>query len=95
MANRFGRKNLLVVGWVLALPIPFMLIYAPSWNWVIAANMLLGIHQGLAWSSTVVMKIDLVGERDRGLDFAIVECVFGYHFQKPDIELCDPGGIGE
>lgn len=73
LANRFGRKNLLVVGWVLVLPIPFMLIYAPSWNWVIAANMLLGIHQGLAWSSTVVMKIDLVGERDRGLAMGLNE----------------------
>lgn len=73
LANRFGRKNLLVIGWVLALPIPFMLIYAPSWNWVIAANMLLGIHQGLAWSSTIVMKIDLVGEKDRGLAMGLNE----------------------
>ena len=56
-ANRIGRKNLLVIGWVLALPVPLMLIYAPNWNWIIGANVLLGIHQGLAWSSTVVMKI--------------------------------------
>lgn len=66
LANRFGRKNLLLFGWVLAMPIPFLLIYAPSWNWVIAANMLLGISQGLTWSSTIVMKIDLVGEKNRG-----------------------------
>ena len=60
LANRFGRKNLLVIGWIIALPVPVMLIYAPNWNWIIAANVLLGIHQGLTWSSTVVMKIDLV-----------------------------------
>ncbi len=73
LANRFGRKNLLVLGWIFALPIPFILIYAPSWNWVIFANILLGINQGLAWSSTVVMKIDLVGEKDRGMAMGINE----------------------
>ena len=73
LANRFGRKNLLLLGWLFALPIPFMLMYAPSWNWVIFANILLGINQGLAWSSTVVMKIDLVGEKDRGLAMGINE----------------------
>jgi MFS family permease len=73
LANRFGRKNLLVWGWVLALPIPFVLINAPSWNFVVFANILLGIHQGLAWSSTVVMKIDLVGEKDRGLAMGLNE----------------------
>jgi MFS family permease len=67
LANRFGRKNLLVTGWVLALPVPVLLIYASNWNWVIAANIFLGVSQGLTWSSTVVMKIDLVGEKDRGL----------------------------
>ena len=67
LADKFGRKNLLVLGWVIALPIPFILIFATSWNWIIFANVLLGINQGLAWSSTVVMKIDLVGEKDRGL----------------------------
>ena len=72
-ANRIGRKNLLVIGWVLALPVPLMLIYAPNWNWIIAANVLLGIHQGLAWSSTVVMKIDLVGEKDRGFAMGLNE----------------------
>jgi MFS family permease len=67
LANRFGRKNLLVTGWVFALPVPILLIYASNWNWIIAANIFLGISQGLTWSSTVVMKIDLVGEKDRGL----------------------------
>lgn len=67
LANKFGRKNLLLLGWLLAMPIPFMLIYANSWMIVIIANMLLGISQGLTWSSTVVMKIDLVGPKDRGL----------------------------
>jgi len=73
LANRFGRKNLLLFGWLLAIPIPFILIYAPSWNWVIFANVLLGLSQGLTWSSTVVMKIDLVGEKDRGLAMGLNE----------------------
>ena len=73
LANRFGRKNLLLFGWIVAIPIPFILIHAESWNWVIFANMLLGISQGLTWSSTVVMKIDLVGEKDRGLAMGLNE----------------------
>ena len=73
LANKFGRKNLLVLGWLFAIPIPFILINASSWNWVIFANILLGINQGLTWSSTVVMKIDLVGEKDRGLAMGINE----------------------
>ncbi len=73
LANRFGRKNLLVTGWLFALPVPILLIYAPSWNWIIAANILLGISQGLTWSSTVVMKIDLVGEKDRGFAMGLNE----------------------
>jgi MFS family permease len=73
LANRFGRKNLLLFGWLIALPIPFLLIYAPSWNWVIFVNMLLGVSQGLTWSSTIVMKIDLVGEKDRGLAMGLNE----------------------
>jgi MFS family permease len=73
LANQIGRKNLLVLGWLIALPIPFILIYAPSWNWVIFANVLLGINQGLTWSSTVVMKIDLVGEKNRGLAMGLNE----------------------
>ncbi len=72
-ANRIGRKNLLVIGWIIAIPIPFILIYATSWNWIVFANVLLGINQGLTWSSTVVMKIDLVGEKNRGLAMGINE----------------------
>ncbi|KPM46595.1 MFS transporter, partial [Jiulongibacter sediminis] len=72
-ANRIGRKNLLVIGWLIGLPVPLILIYATDWNWIIAANMLLGINQGLTWSSTVVMKIDLVGSKNRGLAMGINE----------------------
>lgn len=73
LANRFGRKNLLVTGWILALPVPLLLIYAPTWNWIIAANIFLGVSQGLTWSSTVVMKIDIVGEKDRGFAMGLNE----------------------
>ncbi len=73
LANRFGRKNLLVAGWVIGLPIPFLLMFATNWNWIIAANVLLGINQGLTWSSTVVMKIDLVGEKQRGFAMGLNE----------------------
>ena len=73
LAARFGRKALLIVGWSLALPVPFMLIYANDWSWIVASNILLGIHQGFAWSSTVVMKMDLVGEKDRGLAMGLNE----------------------
>lgn len=73
LANRFGRKNLLVFGWILALPVPLLLIYARDWNWIIAANIFLGVSQGLTWSSTVVMKIDLVGEKDRGFAMGLNE----------------------
>lgn len=73
LANRVGRKNLLVIGWLFALPIPYILINADSWNWIVFANILLGINQGLTWSSTVVMKIDLVGDKNRGLAMGINE----------------------
>lgn len=73
LANRFGRKNLLLLGWLCGLPVPFLLMHAPSWNWIVAANVLLGLNQGLAWSSTVVMKIDLVGEKERGLAMGLNE----------------------
>lgn len=73
LANTFGRRNLLLFGWFMAIPIPFILIYASSWSWVIFANVLLGISQGLTWSSTVVMKIDLVGEKDRGFAMGLNE----------------------
>jgi MFS family permease len=73
MANKIGRKRLLVLGWLFGLPVPFVLMFAPSWNWIIFANVLLGVNQGLAWSSTVIMKIDLVGQKDRGLAMGINE----------------------
>lgn len=73
LANRVGRKNLLCIGWLFALPVPLLLIYAPTWSWVIFANVLLGINQGLTWSSTVVMKIDLVGPKNRGLAMGVNE----------------------
>jgi len=73
LANRIGRKNLLITGWIAGIPVPFFLMFADSWNWIIAANVLLGINQGLTWSSTVVMKIDLVGEKQRGLAMGLNE----------------------
>lgn len=73
LANTFGRRNLLLAGWCLALPIPFMLIHASTWSVVVLSNILLGISQGLTWSSTVVMKIDLVGEKNRGLAMGLNE----------------------
>ena len=73
LANRIGRKNLLVMGWLFAMPVPFILMFAGSWGWVVAANALLAVNQGLAWSSTVVMKIDLVGEKRRGLAMGLNE----------------------
>ncbi len=73
LANRYGRKNLLIIGWFFAIPVPLILINAGSWSWVIVANILLGISQGFTWSSTVVMKIDLVGERNRGLAMGLNE----------------------
>ena len=76
-SDRFGRKPVLVVGWLVAIPVPLLLIWAPSWGWVIAANVLLGINQGLTWSTTVVMKIDLVGPRKRGLAMGLNEAA-GY-----------------
>lgn len=73
LANKIGRRNLLIIGWLLALPIPIIIIYANAWSWIIVANILLGVSQGLTWSSTVVMKMDLVGEKQRGLAMGINE----------------------
>jgi predicted MFS family arabinose efflux permease len=73
LANKIGSKKLLTIGWIIAFPVPFILMYAQQWNWIVAANILLGISQGFAWSSTVVMKIDLVGERQRGLAMGLNE----------------------
>jgi MFS family permease len=73
LADRIGRKKVLLLGWVVGIPVPIALMLAPTWTWVVAANVLLGINQGLAWSSTVVMKIDLAGPRHRGLAMGLNE----------------------
>jgi MFS family permease len=73
LADRFGRKHVLIAGWVIAVPVPFLLMYAPNWNWIIAANVLLGVSQGLTWSLTVIMKIDLAGPQQRGLAMGMNE----------------------
>jgi len=77
LSDRYGRKPVLLAGWLVAIPIPAMLIWAPNWGWVIAANVLLGINQGLTWSTTVIMKIDLVGAERRGLAMGLNEAA-GY-----------------
>ena len=77
LSDRYGRKPVLVAGWLIGLPVPLLLIWAPSWGWVIAANVLLGVNQGLTWSTTVIMKIDLVGPERRGLAMGFNEAA-GY-----------------
>jgi MFS family permease len=77
LSDRIGRKRVLVVGWLVGLPVPFLIIIAPFWSWVVFANVLLGINQGLCWSTTVIMKIDLVGPRRRGLAMGLNEAA-GY-----------------
>ena len=72
-SDRFGRKSVLVLGWLVAAPVPFLLMWAPSWNWILFANVLLGVSQGLTWSTTVIMKIDLVGAKQRGLAMGLNE----------------------
>jgi MFS family permease len=73
LADVWGRKRVLVIGWLVGLPVPFMIMWAPHWEWVVAANALLGINQGFAWSMTVIMKIDLVGAKSRGLAVGLNE----------------------
>lgn len=72
-ADRYGRKIVLIFGWLLAIPVPILLIYAKSWNWIIWANVFLGVSQGLTWSTTVIMKIDLVGNKKRGFAMGLNE----------------------
>lgn len=72
-SDRFGRKHVLVAGWLVATPVPFLLMWAPHWSWVLFANALLGVSQGLTWSTTVIMKVDLVGPRQRGLAMGLNE----------------------
>jgi MFS family permease len=73
LAERWGRKKVLIVGWLFGIPVPFILLFAPDWNWIIFANVLLGVNQALAWSMTVNMKIDLVGKEKRGLALGLNE----------------------
>jgi MFS family permease len=77
LADRFGRKPVLLAGWLFAVPVPLLLIWAPTWGWIVVANVLLGVNQGLAWSTTVIMKIDLVGPLRRGTAMGVNEAA-GY-----------------
>jgi MFS family permease len=77
LADRYGRKPVLVAGWLVGLPVPLLLIWAPTWGWIVAANVLLGVNQGLCWSTTVIMKIDLAGPERRGLAMGLNEAA-GY-----------------
>ena len=73
LADTWGRRPVLIIGWLLGLPVPWLIMYAPSWSWIVAANILLGLNQGFAWSMTVIMKVDLVGPSRRGLAMGINE----------------------
>ena len=73
LSDRYGRKHLLVAGWLIAVPVPFLLMWAPTWSWILFANALLGVSQGLTWSMTVIMKIDLAGPHKRGLAMGLNE----------------------
>src|SRR5262245_20865883 len=77
MSDRLGGKRILIAGWLFGLPAPFLVMFAPTWEWVVFANVLLGINQGLCWSTTVIMKIDLVGPARRGLAMGLNEAA-GY-----------------
>ncbi|HEX4984358.1 MAG TPA: MFS transporter, partial [Ilumatobacteraceae bacterium] len=76
-SDRYGRKPVLVAGWIIGIPVPVLLMWAPTWSWVVFANVLLGVNQGLTWSTTIIMKIDLVGPAKRGLAMGFNEAA-GY-----------------
>jgi len=73
LSDQMGRKKILILGWIISIPVPFLLMWAPNWNWILVANFFLGISQGLTWSTTVIMKIDLVGSKQRGLAMGLNE----------------------
>src|SRR5206468_6938970 len=73
LSDRYGRKPVLVAGWIIGLPVPLIVMLAPAWGWIVAANVLLGINQGLTWSTTVIMKIDLAGPKRRGFAMGLNE----------------------
>jgi MFS family permease len=73
LGDRYGRQRILLAGWMFALPVPLLVIWAPTWSWIVFANVLLGINQGLTWSTTIIMKIDLVGPKRRGLAMGLNE----------------------
>ena len=73
LGDAYGRRRVLIAGWLFAVPVPFLVMWAPSWNWILFANVLLGVNQGLAWSTTIIMKVDLVGPRQRGLAMGLNE----------------------
>src|SRR5215475_5888535 len=73
LSDQFGRRRVLIAGWLVATPVPFLLMWAPNWNWMLLANGLLGVSQGLSWSATVIMKIDLVGQKRRGFAMGLNE----------------------
>src|SRR6266508_1011064 len=73
LSDTYGRKRVLLAGWLVGLPVPFLVIWAPSWSWIVFANVLLGLNQGLAWSTTLIMKMDLVGPKQRGLAMGLNE----------------------
>src|SRR5205823_13174242 len=77
LSDRYGRKPVLVAGWIIGVPVPFILMFGPSWGWIVFANVLLGVNQGLTWSTTVIMKIDLVGPARRGFAMGLNEAA-GY-----------------